>query len=214
MFESWFEGLAYLLSDNLVSYYSFFTAIFAEIAFLWGFGVEGAMLYTILLVACIVNVLFVAFLKGSWFCETKERQQFLSRLYCGIYLLLFITGCLNSIKFTFALFVIPVVWTGFSVWLRGYQNSVFGLGFSKWEHVMYVISKIIQIPIVLFISELLLLVAPIGVMTYFVAQLDLALAWKIVLPVLAAILAPIWAYIEDSWATQNIFELAYEMDWW
>lgn len=214
MFESWFEGLAYLLSDNLVSYYSFFTAIFAEIAFLWGFGVEGAMLYTILLVACIVNVLFVAFLKGSWFCETKERQQILSGLYCAIYLMLFITGCLNSIKLTFVLSVIPVAWTGFSIWIRGYQNSVCGPGFSKREHVMYVISEIIHIPIVLFLSELLVLVTPIGVMSYFIAQLDLALAWKIVLPILAVILAPLWAYVEDSWATQNIFELAYEVDWY
>ena len=214
MLESWFEGWTYLFNDDLVSYYSFFTAIFAEIAFLWGFGVEGAMLYTILLLGCIANVLFVAFMKGCWFCETKERQQLLSRLYCAIYLFLIITGCLNSIKLTFALFVIPVAWTGFSIWLRGYQNSVFGPGFSKKEHVMYVISKIIQIPIILFFSGVLLLLAPVGLVTYFVAHIEMALIWKIVLPVMVVIFAPFWAYIEDSWATQNIFELAYEIDWW
>ena len=209
MIDNWFEGWAYLLSDDLVSYYSYFTAIFAEIALLWGFGVEDVMIYTILLLGCIVNVLFTAWFKGSWFCEKEGKQWSIGISYCVIYLILLVTGCVINVKTAFILFVVPLAWTGFVIWLRGYQNSAFGFGFPER---VYKISAFIQNPVVLVLSQILLMGLPIIALGYGVAQIDMSIGYKIAITVLSIILAPLWAYIEDSWATQNIFELVYETD--
>ena len=209
MIDNWLEGWANLLSDDLISYYSYFTAIFAEIALLWGFGVEDAMIYTILLLGCIANVLFTAWFKGSWFCEKEGKQRSIGISYCVVYLILLFTGCVINIKTAFILFVVPLVWTAFAIWLRGYQNSAFGFGFSER---VYKISAFIQKPVVLVLSQILLMGLPIIALGYGVAQIDMDVGYKIAITVLSIILAPLFAYIEDSWATQNIFELVYETD--
>ena len=209
MIDNWFEGWVNLLSDDLISYYSYFTAIFAEIALLWGVGVEDAMIYTILLLGCIANVLFTAWFKGSWFCEKEGNQRSIGISYCVVYLILLFTGCVINIKTAFILFVVPLVWTAFAIWLRGYQNSAFGFGFSER---VYKISAFIQKPVVLVLSQVLLMGLPIIALGYGVSLIDMGLGYKIAITVLSIILAPLFAYIEDSWATQNIFELVYETD--
>lgn len=208
MFDNWFEGWAYLLSDDLVSYYSYFTTIFAEIALLWGFGVENTLIYTILLIGCIVNVFLTAFLKGCWFA-TEKWQRVLGRIYAIVFAILFTIGCAIDLNNAPILFAIPLLWTGFGIWLRGYQNSAFGFGFPER---VYKISAFIQKPIVLICSQILLIGLPIVALGYGIAQIDMAVGYKIAITVLSIILAPLWAYIEDSWATQNIFELVYETD--
>lgn len=211
MLEAWSEGWAYLCSDDLVSYYSFFTVIFAEIAFLWGFGVENALIFSILLAGCIVNVLFTAFLKGSWVCENKFCQRVSSIIYVMIYAVLLVVGLTINAKLTYIMFAVPFLWTGLAVWLRGYQNSCFGPGFSK---VVYAISNFIQKPIVLISSQIILLGLPLIFLGYFISQIEISLALKFILVVGSVLIAPIWAYVEDSWATKNIFELIYDNDWW
>lgn len=208
MFDNWFEGWAYLLSDDLVSYYSYFTTIFAEIALLWGFGVENTLIYTILLIGCIVNVFLTAFLKGCWFA-TEKWQRALGRIYAIVFAILFTMGCAIDLNNAPILFVIPLLWTGFAIWIRGYQNSAFGFGFPER---VYKISAFIQKPIVLIFSQILLIGLPIVTLGYGIAQIDMAIGYKITITVLSIIFAPLWAYIEDSWATQNIFELVYETD--
>lgn len=209
MIDNWLEGWANLLSDDLISYYSYFTAIFAEIALFWGFGVENVLFYTILLLGCVVNVLITAFLKGCWFAETKKRQTALGHLYALTFLILFIIGMWGDLDNGPILFGIPLVWTGFTIWLREYQNSAFGFGFPDR---VYKISAFIQKPVVLVSSQILLIGLPITVLGYGLAQIDIAIGYKIALTVLSIIMAPVWAYIEDTWATQNIFELVYETD--
>lgn len=209
MIDNWFEGWANLLSDDLVSYYSYFMAIFAEIALLWGFSVENALIYTTLLIGCIVNVFITAFLKGCWLAETEKRQRALGIMYAIVFAVLFIIGCAIDLDNAPILFAIPLVWTGFAIWLRGYQNSAFGFGFPER---VYKISAFIQKPVVLVLSQILLMGLPIVALGYGIAQIDMAVGYKIVITVLSIILAPLWAYVEDSWATQNIFELVYETD--
>ena len=208
MFEKWFDGIAYLMSDDLVSYHSFFSTILAEIAFLWCFGIDNALTFTLLLVVAMVNVLLIAFLKGSSIAYKDIGSIILSGTYVAIFMSLVIIGCFTNVRITLWIFTIPFVWTAFTMWIRGYQNGLFGPGFPKW---VYTISKIIQTPIVLMTTQMLVLFAPIAVGAYFAANINMALWLKIILPVVAALMSPVWAYIEDSWATQNIFELAYEM---
>lgn len=208
MFEKWFDGASYLMSDDLISYHSFFTTIFAEIAFLWAFGIEGAATYTWLLAGAIVNVLIIAALKGSIICNRDVGSVILSAIYVAVFMGLIICACIMDVLIGILLFAIPLVWTGFTVWIRGYQNSVFAGGFPKW---VYKVANFIHQPAVMITSQMLVLLAPVIALAWFGACTEMALWLKVLMPILAAMLGPVWAYIEDSWATQSIFELAYEM---
>ncbi len=208
MFEKWFDGASYLVSDDLISYHSFFTTIFAEIAFLWAFGIEGTVTYTWLLAGAIVNVLIIAALKGSIICNRDVGSIILSAIYVAIFIGLIICACIMDVLTGILLFAIPLAWTAFTMWIRGYQDSVFAMGFPKW---VYKLANFIHKPAVMIISQFIVLLAPVVALAWFVACTDMALWLKVLLPILAAMLGPVWAYIEDSWATQNIFELAYEM---
>lgn len=208
MFEKWFDGASYLMSDDLISYHSFFTTIFAEIAFLWAFGIEGAATYTWLLAGAIVNVLIIAALKGSIICNRDVGSIILSAIYVAVFMGLIICACIMDVLIGILLFAIPLVWTGFTVWIRGYQNSVFAGGFPKR---VYKVANFIHQPAVMITSQMLVLLAPVIALAWFGACTEMALWLKVLMPILAAMLGPVWAYIEDSWATQSIFELAYEM---
>ena len=208
MLEKWFDGASYLVGDDLISYHSFFTTIFAELAFLWAFGIEGAVTYTWLLVGAVVNVLVIAALKGSILCNRDVGSIILSAIYVAIFMGLIICACIMDVLTGILLFAIPLVWTAFTVWIRGYQDSVFAGGFPKW---VYKIANFIHHPAVMIISQILVLLAPVIAFAWFGACAEMALWLKILLPVVVAMLGPVWAYIEDSWATQSIFELAYEM---
>ncbi|MBR3888801.1 MAG: hypothetical protein IKJ32_06845 [Clostridia bacterium] len=209
MLEKWFDGASYLVSDDLISYHSFFTTIFAELAFIWAFGIEGAMTYTWLLVGALANVLIIAALKGSIICNRDVGSIILSAIYVAIFMGLIICACIMDVLTGILLFAIPFAWTGFTVWIRGFQDSVFAMGFAKW---VYKVANFIHKPVVMLISQFVVLLAPVIALAWFGACTDMALWLKILLPILAAMLGPVWAYIEDSWATQSIFELAYELN--
>ena len=189
MFESWKRGWAYLFGDDLVSYYAFFTVIFVEIAFIWGGILDiNLTLYTILLIACILNVLITAFLKGSWICENVLLKRIVSITYVLIYITLLVVGCLNNVKITCVLFGVPLVFAGIFTILRG--NDLF------------------------YLLQFIMIVVPILTFAYFLLKVEMFWGFKAIAFTVFTLLLPIWAEIEDSWATQNIFELAYEVDWW
>ncbi len=204
MLERWSEGFEYLLSDDLVSYYSFFNAIFAEIAFLWGMNVEGAPLYTTLLLACIANVLIIAFLKKE--DATDVVGKICCAVYCLIYLIIFTIGCRNNFMTMFVLFVIPFAWAGLCIIFRSCLSSIFVGYDSKFMKFI----NFIQTPFMSVILELAMLLLPIILIGVYLAKTEMAVLLNIALPLVALLVGPIWAYVEDSWATQNIFELAYE----
>lgn len=71
VFEAWSDGLGYLIGDELNSYYTFFTVILAECAYLWAFyEKEIAMPFTVILFGYALNVIIGAVLK-SWFEGSK-----------------------------------------------------------------------------------------------------------------------------------------------
>lgn len=204
MLERWSEGFECLLSDDLVSYYSFFNAIFVEIAFLWGMKVEGAPLYTILLLACIANVLIIAAIKGNTTSEVV--CTICSPVYCMTYLVILAVGCRYSVETTCVLLVIPFAWTVICTSLRSCLNSVFFGYDSKFMKFI----NFIQTPIIGVAVQLMTLLLPIVLMGVYLARLEIAFLLNVAIPLIALMVGPFWAYIEDSWATQNIFELAYE----
>ena len=189
MFESWQRGWAYLFGDDLVSYYSFFTVIFTEIAFIWGSNLDiNLMLYTSLLIGCVLNVLLTAYLKGSWLCENRSAQRVSSLGYVLIYISLFLIGYVNNAKVTYILFGIPFLYAGVFTILR--ENDL------------------------LYTLQFVLIAVPILAFGYFLLKIEMLWSFKAILFTVFILLAPIWADIEDSWATKTIFEMVYDNDWW
>lgn len=208
MFDRWSEGLELLIGDDLVSYHSFFGFIFAEIAFLWCFGIENAMIYTLLLLGAVCNVLLIAALKGSYIANSNIGAMILSLVYLLSFVALMVVACMQNIINGILLFILPLAWAWIAMTARMYQISVLCGKFPKW---IVVLSDFIHKPVVTITIQLIILFIPLLAFTIFVIFIDMAWWLKVILPLVMFLMSPYWAYIEDEWATQNIFELAYEM---
>lgn len=208
MFDRWTEGVELLIGDDLVSYHSFFGFIFAEIAFLWCFGIENAMIYTLLLMGAVCNVLLIAALKGSYIANSNIGSMILSLVYLLSFISFMVVASMQNILIGLLIFLLPLVWAWFAMTARMYQISVLCGNFPKW---IVALSNFIHKPVVTMTIQLIILFIPLLAFTAFVIFIDVAWWLKIILPLVVFLLSPLWAYIEDEWATQNIFELAYEM---
>ena len=106
----WKEGLAYLRGDELISFYTFFTIIFAECAFLRVFYESSIIIpFTIIFIGYIVNITLCAWLKGL--SEGTKLEILFVVLYIVAFILLFVVGCFINIKISIIMTVIPIIVT-------------------------------------------------------------------------------------------------------
>ena len=81
IYETWRYGWEYLFSDELSTYYTYFTVILAECALFWIVAERTiALQFTIILIGCILNVIICALLKGI------KEELWVSILYIGVLL--------------------------------------------------------------------------------------------------------------------------------
>lgn len=208
LFENWMMGISYLITDALISFYAFFTTILVEIAFLWAFGFEYSFAFTILLMACIINVLVCSWFKGEY--EGCKIERIVSRIYVIVFVLLLAIGLFVDWLAAIVLFVIPIAVTALWIWIRGFQDSVF---IGKHPKIILRIADFIHNPIVWVISQIIVIGLPMFMFIYFLYQTPLPIFYKFVIAVLSVFIAPLMAFVEDDWATCNIFELAYDITW-
>lgn len=88
----WKNGITGLFTEGSISFYTYFSIIFAECAYLWShFSSSVAMPFTIILLAYVINVIVWGPLKGLW--EGTKKELIFSILYVIIFIALFIIGC-------------------------------------------------------------------------------------------------------------------------
>lgn len=208
--DTYLDGISYLLGDDLISFHSFFTVILAECAYLWVSPHANALGLTIVLLAFILNVLFFGALRG-WFTDTR-KEPLVAKLYiistCAIFVVGLLIGKLDFIP----LGVIPFLFTYFAVILRNQQDSdLFGDGWSPWQKA---VNKFIHILPIWILSQFLVIGAPLITLAIFVIKIPgLSMTLKIIVVILYIVLSPFLAFLEDNLATQNIFEMAFEILW-
>lgn len=193
LLQKWDMGVSYLYADDLISFYAFFTIIFAECAYLRSSCPENvANMFTIILLGYVGNVILCSWGKGV--CEIKEGQLAMSICYVMITVVLFVLGCIIDIKMNIALFAVPVVVTAVCVLLRSFYGSI---GNRMLEGFIQL--AVVVVPWVALVIAVTLIPG-------------LPTAAQVLISAAHIICAPFVAYLEDNLACQNIFELAY-MDW-
>lgn len=208
IFESWLGvTFNYLISDDLISFYAFFTTIFAECAYLWAFQPKQiACVFTVLLLLNIVNVLVFAGLKG-WY-EGCKQEVAVARWYVVCFVIIFIIGCF--INFWLNLILVAIAFCVTFLWIniRGYQDTCY-VGF---DGIVGALGNLFNNKVFWTISQIIVLGAPYVVFTWMLALIPgFPIFLKVIIPILYFIFAPFIALIEDEMVAQNIFEIAYDI---
>ena len=198
----WMNGLTILIGDELISFYTFFTIIFAECAFLWShFSKEVAKPFTIILLLYILNVVVCAFFKGTW--ENTRTELIASIVYVIIFVALFIIGCTFNVVLSIVLTVIPLVITFVNVFIR-----------SNADEVYYIINNV-KVAAFFYIFLRISAIVPYIVLVICVSMfLTISVMAKVLISILYLLLfMPFVSALEDDFATCNIFEIAYDVTW-
>ncbi len=189
--ETWKCGWVYLLTDDLISYYTFFTIILAECCYLFAFHEKKTSLVLgAILIGFILTVLITARLKYS--------INYVHIAYAIAFIALLIAGCFINYKLFLPLIIIPLIVTPLSMGLRSVQNS-FVIKPPKFETIIRSFCLFATV------------IAPFILFTVFFAMIpSVPVMLKIIVPIVYLVLSPFIAYIEDDWATCNIFELFFD----
>lgn len=209
-FKDWTSCLELLLGDDLISYYAFFTTILAEIAYLWAFKSNVAGMFTIILLGFIANVIVTAFVKG-YLIRTRKSNIVSSIAYILIYLGLFAWGAYYAgLKTSAILTAIPFAVSFLFVNIRFFQITIFPTDMK----IQCKLSKFFGKEPGALVSQICIIGIPLFVFAIFFSKIpNIPTFLKIIVPIIYAFIAPYIAYMEDDIATDNIFELAFEWDY-
>lgn len=207
-FGSWTEGLSYLITDDLISFYAYITTVLAEIAFLWGFFPEKALPFTILLCISILNIFLCSGLKGMF--EGTKLELIIARGYAIIFVILFIIGFFFGWLANIILFAIPLAITFLCTNIRIFQTSIF---IGKFNKVIEFFAKIFSSKVVVIIAQLFILFTPFIIFAIGIFLTGLPNWAKFLILMGYALLVPFIPLLEDNLAAENIFELAFQCIW-
>lgn len=193
LIENWNDGLSYLITDDHISFYTFFTVILAECSYFWGFHEFAvAIPITFILLGYMLNVIVFARLKGN--AEGTKLEKVYSILYVTVFVTLCVIGCLFNLAISIITTVILLGVT--ALWIVIRNHKVFG------NKIFWILSQIVMIG------------TPFVVFVIFCAKISfLPIILKVIIPLLYLFFSPLIAYFEDDSAASNIFELAYDVTW-
>lgn len=212
LIENWNNSLHYLITDDLISFYTFFTIILAECSYLLGFyEFADAIPITIILLGYMLNVIVFARLKGN--AEGTKLELVFSILYVTVFVTLFVIGCFFnlaiSITTTAILFGVTALW----IVIRNHQDTFYYLpdGLPK---ITYLINNLFGNKIFWILSQIVIIGGPFIVFVIFCTKIPfLPIVLKVIIPLLYLSLSPLIANYEDDSAALNVFELAYAITW-
>jgi len=206
----WLDGIGYLIFDDLISFYTFFTVAFAECAYLWNYKPSSiALPFTIILLCYVLNVIICAYLKGRY--EGTRTELIISRIYLVVIAALLFASCridaTASIVLNTLLFGITMIW----MVIRIYQNTDFS---NDSDERVQIISKLFKNKVFWMNSQIVVVLAPFIALAVYVNMIsNISIILKVIGLILYFICIPFIAVFEDESAVCNIFELAYRITW-
>lgn len=194
--ESWEDGLRNLLAEDFISFYTFFTVLLAECAYLWAFCSKNeAISMTVFLAIYALNVIVSALLKGYW--EGTRTEVVCSVFYVIAFLIFFTAGCFTNGKRNVIMTAIPLVTTFIWIGIRYFQEYGGFKSFYTW-----------------LVSQIIVIGAPFIAFTVCLASIsDVPIALKIVIPIVYLACAPWIAYFEDNSCSCSIFGIVWDITW-
>lgn len=211
--DDWFEGLTYTITDDLISFYTYFTLVFAEIAYLWAFIPGIALPFTGLFILCILTIIICSYIKSE--VEGGRPELFVSRIYTFLFLVFFVVGMFIDWKANLILFLLPLGITYLFTKIRMLQQTlVFVADINKLVvKVAMSLLRFFNKRTVWYISQVVILGVPMVLFIWALWQTGLTESAKLFVSIGYVFLSPLLAFMEDSLAAQNIFELGYEIVW-
>lgn len=199
LIDVWLDGFE-ALTDDRISFYTFFTVILAECAYLWGFHEASvAIPITVILFGYMLNVIVFSQLK--WKLRGTKSEKVVSILYVSFFVTLFVIGCFFNLAIsvitTAILFGITALW----IVLKYYQYylskppkiSLYNFFYFFWILVQIIIIGSSFVVFVIFFAKI----------PFIPTEL------KVIIPLVYLIFSPLIAFFEDEVASYNIFGLAY-----
>lgn len=181
----WKNGIDELINDETISFYTYFTIIFAECAFLWSqFSLSIAVPFTIIFFAHVINVIVFAWFKG--FKGNQRTDVICSILYVSIFFMLFIIGCIFNILISIIVTIFPIIITFIGINSSEVQDAVSDI-------LLSII--VIGGPYIIFVISL-----------WMIPEFSIIL--KGLISILYLICIPFICLLEDETSASNIFELA------
>lgn len=201
------DGLGYLFGDSLISFYTYFTLVFAECSFLWAFCAKSLSVpFTLILLGHALNIVITAWLKGYF--EGQRREFIFSILYWVDFIALFVIGAIFNINvsiiLTFSPFAITALWL-FALDIINFEIHLFSGPHSK---IVILINKLFRNKLFRLVSQLILIGIPFVAFVVCFAQIPtLHVALKVIIPALYLLSIPLISYYEDSLLVFDIFQL-------
>lgn len=122
----WKTGWIYLLSDEcMLSYYTYFTIIFAEIVYLFLYKSRIAIPFTILFALGIANICICPIIKLKY--EGSKIELITSIIYVLVFVITFIIGCFINLKASIILLPLPWIVTAIYFWFVDFFYELFPL---------------------------------------------------------------------------------------
>jgi len=198
LIHAWKSGVIGLLTNKTISFYTFFTIIFAECIYLWIFkNIFIAFPATIFLLGYVANVMIFSWIKGNF--EGTIEEFVTSILYIITYIMLFILLLIFGNFFYYdggiILTLIPFAVTSISVTIRRIQRIFYKFIFA------YIILQLVVIA-----GPIIALIAMIIKITIIPAIV------KIIISILYIFWIPFMAY-QEAMTGCNIFEIAFNIKW-
>lgn len=216
LFQTWKARFDYLIKEHIISFYTFFTVIFAECAYLWAFHTKFISIgLTIVLLAYIANVLVFSWLKSFYECERKEL--IMARLYVVGFIVIFIVGCFINFWLAVILTLIPFVITYLWIGIREFQDDDYS---DNWDGIIGALVRLFKNKVFWIISQVFVIGLPYLAFTVMLVLIpNISLILKIIIAILYLIGAPFIAYAAcidfsgDELSYRDIFEIAYDISY-
>lgn len=206
LIERWKRGVGNFFEDELISFYTYFTLIFAECAYLWTVCEKTlAIQFTVILLGYVLNVVLCAWLKGE--TEGTKLEVVISIYYIIAFAMLCVAACFINAKMAIAMTAIPLVYTALCIGI-----TRFPLASIQRYATMGITDELCKNKILFTCLRIVFVGAPLVAFAICLAQIPtLDVAWKIIIPIVYTFCIPLFALYEDCSAALNIFELAFEI---
>lgn len=218
LISTWKKGWQLLYSDEQISFYTFFTIIFAESSYFWDSQpVTISIPFNAVLMGYIINVLLSALGKALY--KKTKKEVLITIIYLLTFIILFMIGCFVNIFISIIITIIPFGMTALWIRFREYQKNMltyakidkfvekilkrltkigFELDKLAFKKTLYILSQLLFISIPFIIFAIFFKFIPIG-----------TLLIKNIVLIIYLIIIPFISLLEKELSTYNIFELAY-----
>lgn len=211
LIKAWRFGWSYLFFEVPNSFYSYFTAVFAEIILLWGFmPCDIALPLMTLCVLCILNVTICSYCKKYTRGTSSERVCAIA--YVCMFCVILLVGLMYDWRTWLLMFFTPLVFSWSCYLIRDSQSCIWNFNLEPSSFMSFV-RRMVKNKFLYATIQLLAVAGPFAFFQVFLWATSMSYLTKLMLTFLYILVIPFIAYVEDRVEGENIFAIAYNITW-